>query len=234
MQQRPRWRGPRSIAAQAKASAVLDSARRLTQRGADDFLTNRHAVKAAPTYDEKESPHLLGELTSAGPKVLRQLQRFESMPECGRSTRVPDRPMRPGGNDPPRDPRRLHATPTARSTLLEKEDLISRCRARLRPGALTAGLLPDRRLQECWRHPQTFGDTDAIEVRIEADGCRVVKHAAATPPTDDGLTGRFADDLRTTTGQGRGRNLHRLPPPHGRLNLSGVTAYTFLTTAAEC
>ena len=214
----------------------------LVQRARIDdlFYAIAHAVKARLTYDEKSHRDLLDELNERlVDKYFVNFSVFESMPDVWAIDQVfPIVPIE-----------RLREMPTRRGiiadltcdsdgkidTYVENEDLDSslplhelRAGERYRIGFFLVGAY-----QEILGDIHNlFGDTDAIEVRIDGDGCRIAQQRRGDT-TDVMLdyVGYKLDDLRR-----RYRALVAsagLEGPEGdRLNEvleRGLTAYTYLS-----
>src|SRR5690606_25587268 len=207
----------------------------------DDLLyAIAHAVKARLTLDEKSHRPLLDELNERlVDKYFVNFSVFESMPDVWAIDQVfPIVPIE-----------RLDEAPTRRGTIadltcdsdgkidvyVENEDLDSSLPLHeLRKGArYRLGLFLVGAYQEILGDIHNlFGDTDAIEVRIDGDGSRIV-HQRRGDTTDVMLdyVGYDVDDLRRIySDKVAAANLGEAES--ARLNEaleSGLTAYTYLS-----
>ena len=171
----------------------------------DLFYAIAHAVKARLTYDEKSHRDLLDELNERlVDKYFVNFSVFESMPDVWAIDQVfPIMPIERLDEAPTR--RGIIADLTCDSdgkidTYVENEDLDSslplhelRKGERYRIGFFLIGAY-----QEVLGDIHNlFGDTDAIEVKVEGDGCRIV-HQRRGDTTDVMLdyVGYDVDDLR--------------------------------------
>ncbi len=214
----------------------------LTQRARIDdlFYAIAHAVKARLTYDEKSHRDLLDELNERlVDKYFVNFSVFESMPDVWAIDQVfPIMPIERLDEAPTR--RGIIADLTCDSdgkidTYVENEDLDSslplhelRKGERYRIGFFLIGAY-----QEVLGDIHNlFGDTDAIEVKIEGDGSRIV-HQRRGDTTDVMLdyVGYKLDDLRriykakvgaADLGKGEAERLNEALE-------NGLTAYTYLS-----
>ena len=214
----------------------------LTQRARIDdlFYAIAHAVKARLTYDEKSHRDLLDELNERlVDKYFVNFSVFESMPDVWAIDQVfPIMPIERLDEAPTR--RGIIADLTCDSdgkidTYVENEDLDSslplhelRKGERYRLGFFLVGAY-----QEILGDIHNlFGDTDAIEVNAEGDGCRIV-HQRRGDTTDVMLdyVGYNIDDLRSIykakvaaadLGQAESDRLNEALE-------NGLTAYTYLS-----
>ena len=216
----------------------------LVQRARIDdlFYAIAHAVRARLTYDEKSHRDLLDELNERlVDKYFVNFSVFESMPDVWAIDQVfPILPIERLGEAPER--RGVICDLTCDSdgridTYVENEDLDSslplhelRAGERYRLGFFLVGAY-----QEILGDIHNlFGDTDAVEVRIDGDGFRIVQQRRGDS-TDVMLdyVGYRLDDLRRAyrarvdaagfTGAEAERLNHALE--------SGLTAYTYLDDA---
>ena len=214
----------------------------LTQRARIDdlFYAIAHAVKARLTYDEKSHRDLLDELNERlVDKYFVNFSVFESMPDVWAIDQVfPIMPIERLDEAPTR--RGIIADLTCDSdgkidTYVENEDLDSslplhelRKGERYRLGFFLVGAY-----QEILGDIHNlFGDTDAIEVSAEGDGCRIV-HQRRGDTTDVMLdyVGYDVDDLRRIY-KAKVAAADLGEAESDRLNEAlenGLTAYTYLS-----
>ena len=214
----------------------------LTQRARIDdlFYAIAHAVKARLTYDEKSHRDLLDELNERlVDKYFVNFSVFESMPDVWAIDQVfPIMPIERLDEAPTR--RGIIADLTCDSdgkidTYVENEDLDSslplhelRKGERYRIGFFLIGAY-----QEVLGDIHNlFGDTDAIEVKAEGDGCRIV-HQRRGDTTDVMLdyVGYKLDDLRRIY-KAKVASADLGNAESERLNEAlenGLTAYTYLS-----
>ena len=206
----------------------------------DLFYAIAHAVKARLTYDEKSHRDLLDELNERlVDKYFVNFSVFESMPDVWAIDQVfPIVPISRLDEEPTR--RGIIADLTCDSdgkieTYVENEDLDSSLPLHaLRKGErYCLGFFLVGAYQEILGDIHNlFGDTDAIEVRIEGDGCRIVQQRRGDT-TDVMLdyVGYKLDDLRRRYKAMVGAaELSKAEAE--RLNEAlerGLTAYTYLS-----
>ena len=206
----------------------------------DLFYAIAHAVKARLTYDEKSHRDLLDELNERlVDKYFVNFSVFESMPDVWAIDQVfPIMPIERLDEAPTR--RGIIADLTCDSdgkidTYVENEDLDSslplhelRKGERYRIGFFLVGAY-----QEILGDIHNlFGDTDAIEVKAEGDGCRIV-HQRRGDTTDVMLdyVGYNVDDLRRIY-KAKVASADLGNAESERLNEAlenGLTAYTYLS-----
>ena len=207
----------------------------------DLFYAIAHAVKSRLTYDEKSHRDLLDELNERlVDKYFVNFSVFESMPDVWAIDQVfPIVPIA-----------RLDEAPTRRGIIadltcdsdgkidsyVENEDLDTSLPLHaLRKGErYCLGFFLVGAYQEILGDIHNlFGDTDAIEVRIDGDGCRIVQQRRGDT-TDVMLdyVGYKLDDLRRRYKAMVGASTHLDKGEAERLNEAlerGLTAYTYLS-----
>jgi arginine decarboxylase len=214
----------------------------LVQRARIDdlFYAIAHAVKARLTYDEKSHRDLLDELSERlVDKYFVNFSVFESMPDVWAIDQVfPITPIERLDEEPTR--RGIIADLTCDSdgkidTYVENEDLDSSLPLHeLRKGeSYRLGFFLVGAYQEILGDIHNlFGDTDAIEVRCEGDGHRIVQQRRGDT-TDVMLdyVGYKLDDLRRRYKALVGAATELSKAEADRLNEAlerGLTAYTYL------
>ena len=207
----------------------------------DLFYAIAHAVKARLTYDEKSHRDLLDELNERlVDKYFVNFSVFESMPDVWAIDQVfPIVPIA-----------RLDERPTRRGIIadltcdsdgkidayVENEDLDTSLplHAPRKGERYCLGFFLVGAYQEILGDIHNlFGDTDAIEVRVEGDGCRIVQQRRGDT-TDVMLdyVGYKLDDLRRRYKALVGAATHLDKGEAERLNEAlerGLTAYTYLS-----
>ena len=213
----------------------------LVQRARIDdlFYAVAHAVKARLTYDEKSHRDLLDELNERlVDKYFVNFSVFESMPDVWAIDQVfPIVPIE-----------RLHEAPTRRGIIadltcdsdgkidiyVENEDLDTSLPLHppVKGESYRLGFFLIGAYQEILGDIHNlFGDTDAIEVRVEGDSCRIVQQRRGDS-TDVMLdyVGYKLEDLRRIY-RGKVAAAHLSPRESARLEAAleaGLTAYTYL------
>lgn len=213
----------------------------LVQRARIDdlFYAVAHAVKARLTYDEKSHRDLLDELNERlVDKYFVNFSVFESMPDVWAIDQVfPIVPIE-----------RLHEAPTRRGIIadltcdsdgkidiyVENEDLDTSLPLHppVKGESYRLGFFLIGAYQEILGDIHNlFGDTDAIEVRVEGDSCRIVQQRRGDS-TDVMLdyVGYKLEDLRRIY-LGKVAAAHLSPRESARLEAAleaGLTAYTYL------
>lgn len=207
----------------------------------DLFYAIAHAVKARLTYDEKSHRDLLDELNERlVDKYFVNFSVFESMPDVWAIDQVfPIVPISRLDERP--DRRGVIADLTCDSdgkidSYVENEDLDTSLplHAPRKGERYCLGFFLVGAYQEILGDIHNlFGDTDAIEVRIDGDGCRIVQQRRGDT-TDVMLdyVGYKLDDLRRRYKAMVGAATHLDKGEADRLNEAlerGLTAYTYLS-----